>query len=60
MGTDIHPQAIVDTGAELGEDVVVEAFSIVGPKAKIGDGFKYDNIKRCISLISKFSQVKND
>ncbi len=38
MGTDIHPQAIVDTGAELGEGVVVEAFSIVGPKAKIGDG----------------------
>ena len=38
MGTDIHPQSIVDRGAELGEDVVVEAFSIIGPKAKIGDG----------------------
>ncbi len=38
MGASIHPQAIVDPAAELGEDVVIEAFSMVGPKAKIGDG----------------------
>ena len=38
MSAQIHPQAIVEDGAELGENVVVEAFSIVGSKAKIGDG----------------------
>lgn len=38
MSVKIHPHAIVETGAELGENVVVEAFSIIGPKAEIGDG----------------------
>ena len=38
MSVQIHPHAIVEDGAELGENVVVEAFSIVGSKAKIGDG----------------------
>ena len=38
VGTSIHPQAIVDPGAELGEDVVIEAFCMVGSKARIGDG----------------------
>ena len=38
VAVSIHPQAIVEEGAELGEDVVVEAFSMVGPKAKLGDG----------------------
>lgn len=38
MGTSIHPQAIVDPEAELGEDVVIEAFCMIGPKARIGDG----------------------
>jgi UDP-N-acetylglucosamine acyltransferase len=38
MGTNIHSQAIVDPNAELGENVSIEAFSIVGPKARVGDG----------------------
>ncbi len=38
MSTQIHPQAIVEKGAELGEDVVVEAFVFVGPSARVGDG----------------------
>lgn len=38
MGVTIHPQAIVDPHAELGEGVVVGPFAMVGPNAKIGDG----------------------
>ncbi len=38
MATEIHPQAIVEQGAELGQGVVVEAFCFVGPKARVGDG----------------------
>lgn len=38
MAVDIHPTAIVHTGAEIGENVVVGPFAIVGPKVRIGDG----------------------
>ena len=38
MGVSIHPQAIVDPEAELGEDVVIEPFCMIGSKARIGDG----------------------
>lgn len=31
--TQIHPSAIVDSQAELAEDVVVGPFCLVGPKA---------------------------
>ncbi|MDR2017014.1 MAG: acyl-ACP--UDP-N-acetylglucosamine O-acyltransferase [Burkholderiales bacterium] len=34
----IHPQALVDTCAELADDVEVGAFSIIGPQVKIGAG----------------------
>ncbi len=37
MGVNIHPNAIVDPSAELGENVVVEAFAMVGKNVKIGD-----------------------
>ena len=37
MATQIHPQAIVEEGAELGENVVVEAFVYIGAQARIGD-----------------------
>ena len=37
MSVEIHPQAIVEKGAELGVDVNVGAFSIVGPHVQIGD-----------------------
>jgi UDP-N-acetylglucosamine acyltransferase len=36
--TQVHPTAIVDEGAELGEGVVVGPFSIVGPGVRIGAG----------------------
>lgn len=35
--TRIHPSAIVDEGARLGEDVEVGAYSIIGPHVTIGD-----------------------
>jgi len=34
----IHPNAVVEKGAEFGEDVVVEAFCFVGSKVRLGDG----------------------
>ena len=34
----IHPSAIVEPGAELGEDVRVDAFSIVRAHVRIGEG----------------------
>ena len=37
MPTSIHPTAIVETGAQLGADVVIGAYAYVGPRAVIGD-----------------------
>lgn len=34
----IHPTAIVTPGAELADDVVIEAYSIIGPNVTIGAG----------------------
>jgi len=34
----IHPTAIVDTSAEIGDGVEIGPFSVVGPDVKIGDG----------------------
>jgi UDP-N-acetylglucosamine acyltransferase len=36
--TQVHPTALVDPGAELGEGVVVGPFSIVGPGVRVGAG----------------------
>ncbi|MES3021373.1 MAG: acyl-ACP--UDP-N-acetylglucosamine O-acyltransferase [Pseudomonadota bacterium] len=38
MATTIHPTAIVDPKARLGEGVAVGAYSLVGPDVTIGDG----------------------
>ena len=38
MATKIHSQSIVEDGAQLGQDVEVEAFAIVGKNAIIEDG----------------------
>lgn len=38
MTARIHPSAVVDGGAQLGEDVEVGAFAIVGPACTVGDG----------------------
>ena len=37
MPTKIHAQAIVEEGAQLGENVIVEAFALIGKSAIIGD-----------------------
>lgn len=34
----IHPTAIICPGAELAEDVEIEAYSVIGPKVVIGSG----------------------
>ena len=36
--TNIHPTAIVDSKAELADDVKIGAFSIIGPDVKIDTG----------------------
>jgi UDP-N-acetylglucosamine acyltransferase len=33
----VHPTALVDSGAELGEDVDVGPFCIIGPRVTVGD-----------------------
>lgn len=38
LETRIHPSAIVDPGAELGQGVVIGPWSIIGPDVRIGDG----------------------
>lgn len=38
MAKKIHPTAIIDSNAVLGEDVEIGAYSIVGPKVVLGDG----------------------
>lgn len=38
MATSIHPSAVVDPGARLGEDVRIGAFTYVGAEVEIGDG----------------------
>ncbi|TDR31678.1 acyl-ACP--UDP-N-acetylglucosamine O-acyltransferase [Hydromonas duriensis] len=37
MAVQIHPTAIVEQGAQLGEDVVIGAYSIIGAQVSIGD-----------------------
>ncbi len=36
--TEIHPSAIVDPNAELGQGVIVGPWSIIGPRVRVGDG----------------------
>jgi len=38
VSADIHPTAVIETGAELGANVKVGAYSVIGPNVKIGDG----------------------
>jgi UDP-N-acetylglucosamine acyltransferase len=37
-GVRVHPSALVAPGAELDDDVAVEAYAIVGPKVRVGRG----------------------
>lgn len=36
--TSIHPTAIVNPGAQIGENVTVGPYSVIGPHVRIGDG----------------------
>jgi len=38
MSVSVHPSALVDSSAQLGEGVEVGAFAIVGPNCVVGDG----------------------
>jgi UDP-N-acetylglucosamine acyltransferase len=38
MSVNIHPTAIIEDGAELGVDVSIGAYSVIGSNVKIGDG----------------------
>jgi UDP-N-acetylglucosamine acyltransferase len=38
MSTEVHPSAIVDRRARLGEGVAVGPYSVIGPHAEVGDG----------------------
>jgi UDP-N-acetylglucosamine acyltransferase len=49
MSTQIHPTAIVDSGCELGADVVIGPYTIVEGNTILGDGTRVD----------AFAQVKN-
>ena len=37
MSTKVHPTAIVESGAELGEDVEVGPYAYIGPRVQLGD-----------------------
>jgi len=38
MAVEIHSKAVVDPGAELGDDVSVGPYTLIGPKVRIGAG----------------------
>jgi UDP-N-acetylglucosamine acyltransferase len=38
LETEIHPSAIVDPDAELGQGVIVGPWSMIGPRVRVGDG----------------------
>ncbi len=38
MSTEVHGAAIVHDGAELGKDVTIGPYSVIGPDVKIGEG----------------------
>lgn len=43
MAVDIHPLAVVETGAELGADVRIGPFCFVGAEARLGDRVELKN-----------------
>ncbi len=52
----IHPTAIVEEGARIGEDVAVGPYSIIGAGATIGDGCEIGShvrIENCVTLGEK-------
>ncbi len=39
----IHPTAIIEDGAEIGADVSIGAYSVVGPQVRLGDGVRLES-----------------
>lgn len=53
MTAEIHPTAFVDTGAELGEGVVVGPFAVIESGARIGPGCRigpHVHVHACVTL----------
>ena len=42
MNVSIHPTALVDAGARLGDDVAVGPYAVIGPEVEIGEGSRID------------------
>ena len=42
MAVEIHPSAVVDSTAEIGENVRIGPYSVIGPRVQIGDGCELD------------------
>lgn len=38
MAAEIHPTAVISSGADIGEDVSIGPYSVIGENVKIGDG----------------------
>ena len=38
MANEIHPTAIIDPGAELGDDLVVGPYALISASVKLGNG----------------------
>ncbi len=53
MSVNIHPSAVVDSGARLGCDVQVGPFALIGPDVQLGDGCRihhHATIEGCTTL----------
>ena len=59
--TEIHPSAIIDPSAKIGENVEIGPFSIIGPNVEIGQGCKigpYAQIK-CNTRLGKKNVISH-
>ena len=43
MANDIHPTAVIDPGAELGDGIVIGPYCVIGAGVKLGDGCRLQN-----------------
>ncbi|WP_233355939.1 acyl-ACP--UDP-N-acetylglucosamine O-acyltransferase [Henriciella aquimarina] len=58
MSVEIHPTAIVEDGAQLGEDVSVGAFAFVGAQTTLGDGCRIHQRATVTGLTELGSEVE--
>jgi UDP-N-acetylglucosamine acyltransferase len=43
MASKIHPTAVIESGAEIGNDVVIGAYAYIGPNVRLGDRCRVDH-----------------